>query len=272
VRVILHLSDLHFGCVDPRLVAGVLDAVATISPDIVAVSGDLTQRARGWQFRDARQFLDRLPQPQIVVPGNHDVPLYNVVARFAQPLRGFRTHITPDLAPFLHDDEVAVMGANTTRSFTIKDGGFRSADLRSMSQRLKTLDPALVKVIVCHHPFDAPAGRIGQFTRPAPAADAMSHLLAAGADVILTGHLHRSYTGGTAHRYRAAGVGAIVVEAGTATSTRTRHEPNSFNVIRVDRTTIIADRHAWDGEDGQFRSVERQLFMKGPDGWAPGPE
>jgi 3',5'-cyclic AMP phosphodiesterase CpdA len=267
MKVILHLSDLHFGRVDERFVAGVSEAAAAIRPDIVAVSGDLTQRARAWQFRAAREFLDSLPGERIVVPGNHDVPLYNVLARFGSPLQGFRAHITPDLVPFLRDDEIAMLGANTTRSFTIKDGGFRPRDLRTLSQRLASLDRGVVKVVVCHHPFDAPAGRLGRLTTPWPAADAMSALVAAGADVFLTGHLHRSYTGGTAHRYRAAGTSAIVVEAGTATSTRQREQPNSFNVLRVDRDTVAAEQHDWDERSGRFERVTAQRFVSRAEGW-----
>ena len=94
MRTVVHLSDLHFGAADPAVVTGLLDCVARLQPHVVAVSGDLTQRARRGQFRRARAFLDALPQPQVVVPGNHDVPLYNLLLRFGDPLRGYRRYIT----------------------------------------------------------------------------------------------------------------------------------------------------------------------------------
>src|SRR3954469_2042372 len=98
MRTIIHLSDLHFGRTDPSVVEPLVATVAELRPDAIAVSGDLTQRARGEQFREARAFLDRLPPvPQIVVPGNHDVPLWNAFKRFAQPLANFRRYITADL-------------------------------------------------------------------------------------------------------------------------------------------------------------------------------
>src|SRR5712671_7289873 len=103
MRVIVHLSDIHFGRIDASLIAPLRETVKEIKPDLVAVSGDLTQRARSHQFREARAFLDSLPQPQIVVPGNHDVPLHNVLSRFARPLRKYRRYITSDLRPF-HSD------------------------------------------------------------------------------------------------------------------------------------------------------------------------
>lgn len=97
MRTIVHLSDLHFGRVDLTVVAALIETVTKIKPDLVAVSGDLTQRARSHQFKEARTFLDKLPTPQIVVPGNHDVPLHNVFARFLKPLTKYRRYITPDL-------------------------------------------------------------------------------------------------------------------------------------------------------------------------------
>src|SRR5258705_9934060 len=122
MRTIVHLSDLHFGRVDHDLLDPLIQSVVAIKPDLVAVSGDLTQRARSHQFREARAFLDRLPQPQIVVPGNHDVPLHNVFSRFLQPLEKYRRYITVDLQPFFTDEEIAVLGVNTARSLTIKGG------------------------------------------------------------------------------------------------------------------------------------------------------
>src|SRR6188508_1698757 len=101
MRTIVHLSDLHFGASDPALVAAVLDEVRRLAPDVIAVSGDLTQRARHSQFRAARAFLEALPAPIVVVPGNHDVPLYNVFARFTDPLRGFRKHVARGTTPFI---------------------------------------------------------------------------------------------------------------------------------------------------------------------------
>src|SRR5919112_1608165 len=121
MRTLVHLSDLHFGRVDASVVGPLVAAIEDLRPDVVAVSGDLTQRARDEQFREAREFLDRLPRvPQIVVPGNHDVPLWNAFKRFLQPLEGFRRFITDDLEPFYSDDEIAIIGVNTARSLTVK--------------------------------------------------------------------------------------------------------------------------------------------------------
>ncbi len=103
MRTIAHMSDLHFGRTDSTVVKALITFVNEIKPDLVAVSGDLTQRARSWQFQEARAFLDALPKPQIVIPGNHDVPLYNVFARFVSPLDKYRRYITDHLCPVYVD-------------------------------------------------------------------------------------------------------------------------------------------------------------------------
>ena len=121
MRTVVHLSDLHFGADDPAVVAALQHDLGRLQPDVIAVSGDLTQRARNRQFASARTFLDALTAPLVVVPGNHDVPLYDLFRRFARPLNRFRRHIG-DHASYV-DEEVAVIGADTTRSLTIKDGG-----------------------------------------------------------------------------------------------------------------------------------------------------
>jgi 3',5'-cyclic AMP phosphodiesterase CpdA len=267
MRTVAHLSDLHFGATDPVVVEALVASVAAATPDLVVVSGDLTQRARRRQFLDARAFLDALPQPQLVVPGNHDVPLYNVWSRFILPLAGFRRHITGDVHPAFVDDEVAVFGADTTRTFTIQDGGLRPSDVAVLSRQLAAAPADAIKVVVCHHPFDPPAGARARMTRPRPAPDALSTLVAHGADLFLTGHLHVSYVGGTATRYEVSGRSAIVVEAGTATSVRGRGETNSFNVLHCERARIAIERMAWDPQTGVFVRAEHDWFERSPTGW-----
>ena len=109
MRTLVHLSDLHFGRVDAQLLEPLRAAVVAARPELVVVSGDLTQRARTSEFEQARRYLDRLPQPQIVIPGNHDVPLYRVWERFLSPLGKYRRHIQRDLEPSFVDAEIAVL-------------------------------------------------------------------------------------------------------------------------------------------------------------------
>ena len=267
MRTIAHLSDLHFGADIPSLVDALIRCVTELQPDVIAISGDLTQRARRGQFQRARAFLDALPRPQVIVPGNHDVPLYNVLARFGDPLRGFRRHITTDRYPHFSDAEVVVVGANTTRSFTIKDGGLRPADVRQLSTLLDEGSSDAVRIVVCHHPFDPLSGHGGRWTAPRPDVNAVNTLVARGADVFLTGHLHLSYVGHTAVRYQTPGRAAIVVEAGTATSFRGRGEANSFNVLRVQPNRVTVERLDWNAELLRFTQASVEEFVRSDAGW-----
>ena len=121
MRTIVHLSDLHFGRLDPRLVQPLLAAIRDLSPELVAISGDLTQRARRTQFAEARSFIQALELPHLVVPGNHDVPLYDIARRFLRPLARYREFVADDLEPSV-DDEIAVIGLNSARSLTFGRG------------------------------------------------------------------------------------------------------------------------------------------------------
>lgn len=268
MRTLVHLSDLHFGRVDPALLAPLIDAVHAAAPHAVVVSGDLTQRARTEQFKEARRFLDALPSPQIVVPGNHDVPLYNVVQRFVQPLDKYRRHITDDLEPVYADDEIAILGINTARSLTIKNGRIDEDQIVRARARLEAFGPHRTKVIVTHHPFHFP-GEEHEDDLIGRAEAAMAMFSECGADLLLAGHLHASHAGGTAERYEYPGFSALVVQAGTATSTRGRGEANSFNVLEVDSACISVHRHEWDAERRMFTRVRTDHFVRQGNAWRP---
>ena len=266
MRVLLHLSDLHFGRVDPATLGPLVAAVDTIHPDLVIVSGDLTQRARRSEFRAARDFLARLPKPQIAVPGNHDVPLYNVLFRFVRPLEGYRRHITDDLEPYYQDEEIAVIGINTARSLTFKGGRINERQVGRVRDRLCALPDGTVRIIVTHHPFDLPEGRLDA-ELVGRARMAMETFVECGADVILSGHLHVSHTTHTAIRYKLPGRSALLVQAGTATSTRERGERNSFNVLRVERPKISVERYVWQPVERQFTPGAVETFRRTDEGW-----
>jgi 3',5'-cyclic AMP phosphodiesterase CpdA len=156
MRVIAHLSDLHFGTEDPVVAKGILRDLADVQPHLTVVTGDLTQRARRAQFRAAREFLDRVSAPMIAVPGNHDIPLYNLGARFGWPLAGFRTHITRDLQPQFQDAEIAVAGVNTARPNTWKDGRVSIDDIERLRAFFCQQPRQTFKILAAHHPFIPP--------------------------------------------------------------------------------------------------------------------
>ena len=224
MRIIAHISDVHFGRVDYAVAEKLIVKIAEIAPDLTVVSGDLTQRARSAQFIEAKEFLDKLPSPQIVVPGNHDIPMHNVLARFAAPLEKYKKFITNDLQPFYGDAEIAVVGINTARSLTVKDGKINDAQIAAAGEKLCGLSDDILKIIVTHHPFDLPAGHTDEDDLVDNAAAAMKAFADCGADVFLSGHLHVSSVSQTAERYKMdSGHSAIVVQAGNGDfDTRTR--------------------------------------------------
>ncbi len=268
MKTIAHLSDIHFGAIDAAIIEPLVKILSELSPDLIAVSGDLTQRARTAQFVAARAFLDRLPQPQIVVPGNHDVPLYNIFRRFARPLDKYRRYITDDLQPFYADDEIAVAGINTARSLTIKGGRINEEQIATLRDKLCGLGENIAKIVVTHHPFDLPAGHLdSDIVGRAPLA--MQTLAECGVDVFLAGHMHIMHTGHTAERYKVAGHSALVIQAGTATSTRHRGEENSFNVIRIVGVKISTERFVWQPEIMEFVVGNTENFYREGGIWRP---
>jgi 3',5'-cyclic AMP phosphodiesterase CpdA len=270
MRTIVHLSDLHFGAINERTLRPLIDAVTDLRPDAVAVSGDLTQRARVTEFRRARAFLDALPSPQIVVPGNHDIPLHNPFGRFWSRLSRYRRYITADLEPFLVDDEIAIAGLNTARSWTIKGGRVNEHQAARICAHLDAAPATVMRIIVAHHPFDLPEGLHDRHL-VGRARLAMGLFARSRTDLFLTGHLHATRTGDTAARYRIPGHSALVVQAGTATSRRERSEANSFNALRIDRSQVIVDRLIWNANTGGFDRAHLESFERADDGWRPRP-
>jgi 3',5'-cyclic AMP phosphodiesterase CpdA len=265
MRTIVHLSDLHFGRLDRQVVDPLLRAIDQAEPDVVAISGDLTQRARHRQFAEARTFLQAVGAPLVVVPGNHDVPLYDVGRRFLSPLGRYRRFISRDLEPVFADDEMMIIGLNSARSLTFGRGRLNEAQVRRAADHLRGAAPSLLKIVVTHHPFDLPDDYDSKHL-VGRARMAMTVLAAVNADLFLAGHLHVSHIGATAERYRIAGHSALVVQAGTM-SMRQRGEVNSFNVLRLHRPHISVERRMWD-EDGRiFAEAPPRMFRHTDRGW-----
>ena len=266
MRTIVHLSDLHFGRVDARIIAPLVERITAIQPDLVAVSGDLTQRARRRQFQHARAFLDRLPFQKLIVPGNHDVPLFNVAARLLDPFGGYRRWISPDLEPAYIDDEIAIVGLNSARALiTGGRGRLNVAQIENAVARLRALAVPAIKVVVTHHPFDLPEG-FNEDNLVGRARLAMERFAQAGADLFLAGHLHVSRVSHTADRYNIAGHSALVVQAGTM-STRGRGELNTFNVLRIASPDMTIERYSWTTGGRRFDQSFAGTFRRTPDGW-----
>jgi 3',5'-cyclic AMP phosphodiesterase CpdA len=266
VRTLAHLSDLHFGRTDAAVLEPLARSVGELRPDVVVISGDLTQRARSGQFEEARRFLDTLPGPQIIVPGNHDVPLYDVLQRFLAPLGKFRRIITADLEPAYLDEEIAVIGINTARSLAFKGGRVSEAQIEQVRRRLAGLGRRITRILVSHHPFDLPEGADARHI-VGRARKAIHAFAGCGADLILSGHMHASHAGDAGARHGLEAGAPLVVQAGTATSTRGRGEANSFNAVYVEPGRARIDRHAWSPEKGEFALAASEQFERAGARW-----
>jgi len=264
MRLVAHLSDLHFGTEAPAVALGLLRDLAALRPHLVVVTGDLTQRAQRAQFRAARAFLEQIAAPQIVVPGNHDIPLYNLVARFGWALHGFRTHIAEDFRPTHQDEELAVAGVNTARSNTWKDGRISTDDIAWLAEYFSSQPPVRFKILAAHHPFippasDPTAALVGR------AAAALGALAGCGCHLILAGHLHLGYAGDVQDHHVEIERSILVVQAGTAISHRRRGEPNAYNALVIDDMRLRLEVRAWNGRE--FASASIAEYVLGPRGW-----
>lgn len=269
---IAHLSDIHFGAHDPKIVAATEDWLREQQPDLVVISGDLTQRAKVEQFREASAYLSRLRAagfPILVVPGNHDVPLYDVFKRFAAPLGRYKRYIADDLCPWFENDEVAVLGINTARSLTIKDGRINHSQMAMVRKRFAAVEVAKTRILVTHHPlFAMPIGEGGELSEAVGRhRDAVEAVAEAGVHLALAGHFHRTYAEAALKMVETAG-SVLVMQAGTATSTRLRNnEMQSFNWIHARRFDDVEMQViAWDGT--LFKRGSHERFTHDGNIWA----
>ena len=266
MATVAQLSDLHFGSHDEKVVAGAEAWLLEHRPDLVIISGDFTQRARVEQFRLASAFLNRLRADGFIVlavPGNHDIPLYDLARRFGRPLERYKRYIDNDLCPWFENDRLAVLGINTARSLTIRDGRINRDQMEIIHRRFENVPEHKTRILVTHHPLYAmPIGEGGELTEAVGRhEDAIQAVCNAGVHIALAGHFHRTYAEAARKMVENAG-GALVIQAGTATSTRLRNdELQSFNWIEAhSNSEIDLQVIAWDGSGFRGGSHARYTF------------
>lgn len=262
---ILHISDVHFGPPHlPEVSDGVLAFVEARQPDVVVLSGDLTQRARPEQFRDARRFVDAIPVPTVVVPGNHDVPLYRVWERVFDPFGAYRRYFSEELEPVYRTDQLLIIGINTAYNWTLKDGRITLDRLLEVGELLEATPSDVLKVVVAHHHL-IPPPNFGSQRVLANAYEAIDLFSSVGIDLILSGHLHQAYIGNSEEFYPKGRPPVVILHSGTTTSNRGRggeRERNTCNWITFDDQSMMVSHYRWHHDLGRFAEHSRHLYPR----------
>ncbi len=255
---IIHLSDLHFGTVVPKLVEPLLERIRALEGQALVVSGDLTQRAEDWQFAAAADFLARIQLPRIIIPGNHDIPLWNLYRRFFTPLLKFRRQFGPNAEPIYEDQKLLIIGVNTARSLVWKGGRISYEQMDRLQSRLSLVPAETFKIIVMHHPI---APMEGAATLPVlgRAREALAVLEKVKTDLIMAGHVHHRFAFQTKGKSRASR-SILIIQAGTALSYRTRNAPNGFNVVDIELDAVNVIPYEWSEYQGDFMPLTRIRF------------
>lgn len=255
---LMHLSDTHFGCERPEVCDALVDlARDQLAPDVIVLSGDLTQRATAAQFEAAHAFVRRLPAvPLLVLPGNHDIPLFHLWQRALTPYRRYARRFGDVIDRCWQGGGLQLIGVNTTRAWRHQHGALSARQIAQVADKLRATPEGDWRIVVTHHPLVVTREE-DLADRPLGYNDALRSWCDAGADVLLCGHIHLP----TVVRWHApAGGAAWVVKAGTAVSERTLPGvPNSVNLLAQDKAGGVVRRSVtrWDYDDAQRRFVAR---------------
>jgi 3',5'-cyclic AMP phosphodiesterase CpdA len=263
VTRILHVSDLHVGARDdPILEPALRTLVERVAPDLVVASGDLTHRGEPAQHERAAELLRSLDVAVLAVPGNHDIP-YTVPARFTQPWDDFeRTWQTTE--PVHETDSVVAIGLNSVRPWRHQSGGLSPEQLAGAASRLRAAPAGKLRLVVLHHQLVNAPWR----TRKRPLAHrgaALSELAAAGAELIVAGHVHQVAVA-ERHEFEVVDgdvAGSVLTTAPGLGQPRPhrRGEARGALAYRVDERTITADTYVW--RDGGWGLTAVRRFARG---------
>ncbi len=254
---IVQISDTHFGTEQPSVVQALEDHVREHQADLLVFSGDITQRARREQFASAAAFVRRVEadgvSDTLVIPGNHDIPLYNVFARLFTPYGNYRHHFGDELEPVFENENTLVIGLNTTHPRRHKDGVVTARQVEDVARRLRESDPRKIRIVVAHQPFGAmvPSDLSNLQHGAEPALQRWAEH---GLDLVMGGHIHLPYVLPLSKQYTGLQREIWMVQAGTTLSTRLRGtSPNSFNRLKLhpgEQKKVCVER--WDLQDGRF--------------------
>lgn len=262
MTVLLQISDTHFGTEQPPVVEALVRLAREQAPDLVVLSGDITQRARRKQFRAARAFVDRLGVAALLaIPGNHDIPLFNVAARLFYPYANYSREFGIELEPVFESDQLLVITLNTTRFYRHTDGEVSIEQIERVAQRLEQAVPTQLRIVVTHQPVAVTRAQ-DETNLLHGRLQAIQRWAQAGADLILGGHIHLPYVLALHQQVTELPHRLWAIQAGTAVSSRVRHEVgNSVNLIRyygqaAQRREAVIERWDYVKSEQNFRAVE----------------
>jgi 3',5'-cyclic AMP phosphodiesterase CpdA len=260
---VLHLSDLHFGAGDDAAIErGAPALVERFDPELVIASGDLSHRGREDQLTRASRFLKGLERPVVAIPGNHDIP-YAFPGRFTRSFRAFerqwQTTEPTYSSPTLH-----VVGLNSVRPWRHQSGGIRTAQLQGAEARLREAAPDAYQIVVLHHHMIGAPWR----SRKKPVArrnHVLGSLVAAGADLIVAGHIHQAAVS-ERHEFeisRGGEPGVVVSVAPGLGQPRPKHqgEARGVHVYEIDDTSLHIQTYIW--RDTDWGLTATRTFPRG---------
>ena len=271
MTTLLQISDPHFGTERAQAVQALLQLAREQAPDVVVLSGDITQRARRSQFEAARAFIDALQPPALVaIPGNHDIPLFNFIARMFTPYANYQRAFGADLEPVFDAPHLLVIGVNTTRPRRHKDGELSPAQIDAVARRVQRAAASQLRIIVVHQPVLA-IRKSDEDNLLDGHREAVPTWATAGADIIMGGHIHLPYVRSLRTTFDNLTRNIWTVQAGTAVSSRLREDTaNSVNLIRCDGAhaprQCTVERWDHDAGAGRFeRHTSEPLTFDGSD-------
>lgn len=273
MKEILHISDLHFG--PPHLgdrARAAHELAREVEPDVVVVSGDLTQRAKEDQFVAAARFLEGFRVPVVPTPGNHDVPLYRIWERLLSPYRHYRAHISSELDTVHRFDDTTVVSLNSSRRLTLTNGRLHRGQLEFAVEAFEDTPDDHLRVVVTHHHLAPPPDLERRRSVMPGAKRALRVFTELGVHLLLAGHMHRSYIGDSLDFFPGAprGRGIVIVQCGTTTSERGRGRErfkNSLNLLRADREEVFVTHYLWREAVSGFAPHSEHRFGVRPDPW-----
>ncbi|MDI1272508.1 metallophosphoesterase [Polaromonas sp.] len=268
MKKLLQISDPHFGTAQPAVMEALVELARQQRPDVLVLSGDITQRATATQFREARAFCERLQIPQMLaLPGNHDIPLFHPWQRLVTPYARYLQAFGPELEPVLDTAWLQLSTVKTTRRWRHKNGEVSARQIERVVARLRRAAPAQLRVVVVHQPVMVLRAE-DEHDRLRGWEAAVRAWAAAGADIVMGGHIHLPYVCELSSCVSDLPRRLWCVQAGTALSSRIRREaPNSVNLLLCDPADqpLQGRLERWDfrsaGAAGRFEVAHTSELM-----------